>query len=316
MMLCASSLVLAESSGLSDYPVGSGDLLSIQVFGEADLSAELRLSDAGTLSYPFLGELRVQGLTIGQLSELIRSRLADGYLVNPNVNVTVLEYRKFYINGEIKSPGAYFYQPGLTLERAVTLAGGFTDNASESKVYVIHDGEEGEPLTKLNLGSLILPGDSVTVWEYQKFYINGEVKSPGAYAYKIGMTLQRAVVLAGGFTDNASKDKMYVIHDGEETQPPQKLNMGSVIIQGDVVTVQEYQQFYINGEVKSPGAYDYQKGLTLQKAVTLAGGFTERASKSKMYVIHDGEEDKPKQKLDLSSFVLPGDVISIDQSFF
>ena len=225
MMLCASSLVLAESSGLSDYPVGSGDLLSIQVFGEADLSAELRLSDAGTLSYPFLGELRVQGLTIGQLSELIRSRLADGYLVNPNVNVTVLEYRKFYINGEIKSPGAYFYQPGLTLERAVTLAGGFTDNASESKVYVIHDGEEGEPLIKLNLGSLILPGDSVTVWEYQKFYINGEVKSPGAYAYKIGMTLQRAVVLAGGFTDNASKDKMYVIHDGEETQPPQKQNI-------------------------------------------------------------------------------------------
>jgi protein involved in polysaccharide export with SLBB domain len=165
VMLLASSLVLAERNGLSDYPVGSGDLLSIQVFGEEDLSLELRLSDAGTVSYPFLGELRVLGLSISELSELIRSRLADGYLVDPSVNVTVLEYRQFYINGQVESPGGYPYQPGLTLQKAVALAGGFTERASKSKMYVIHDGEENKPPQRLNLGSLVRPGDVLSIEE-------------------------------------------------------------------------------------------------------------------------------------------------------
>lgn len=164
-MLCASPIAFAADAGLSDYPVGSGDLLSIQVFGEEDLSIEVRLSDAGTISYPFLGELKVLGLSISQLSETIRARLANGYLIDPNVNVAVLEYRQFYINGEVDKPGGYPYQPGLTLQKAVALAGGFTERASKSKVYVIHDGEEGKPPQKLSLGSLVRPGDVVTVEE-------------------------------------------------------------------------------------------------------------------------------------------------------
>lgn len=164
-MLLVSPMSFAEGKGLSDYPLGSGDLLSIQVFGEEDLSIEVRLSDAGTVSYPFLGELRVAGKSISQLSELIRSRLADGYLVDPNVNVTVIEYRQFYINGEVEKPGGYPYQPGLTLQKAVALAGGFTERASKSKMYVIHDGEEGKPPRKIELGTLLRPGDVVTIEE-------------------------------------------------------------------------------------------------------------------------------------------------------
>ncbi|MDI3325975.1 polysaccharide biosynthesis/export family protein [Pontibacterium granulatum] len=164
-MLLVSPLSFAESKGLSDYPLGSGDLLSIQVFGEEDLSLEVRLSDAGTVSYPFLGELKVTGLSISQLGELVRSKLADGYLVNPSVNVTVLEYRQFFINGEVEKPGGYPYQPGLTLQKAVALAGGFTERASKSKMYVVPDGKEGEPPRKLKLGSLVRPGDVVTIEE-------------------------------------------------------------------------------------------------------------------------------------------------------
>ncbi|WP_245600975.1 polysaccharide biosynthesis/export family protein [Marinobacterium jannaschii] len=150
---------------MSDYPLGSGDLLSIKVFGEEDLSLEVRLSDAGTISYPFLGELRVTGLSTGQLSLLIRDQLADGYLVRPNVNVTVLEYRQFFINGEVEKPGGYPFQPGLSLQKAVALAGGFTERASKSKVYVIHDGDEGRPPLRLRLTDSIRPGDIITIEE-------------------------------------------------------------------------------------------------------------------------------------------------------
>jgi len=164
-MLLASPLSFAEDNGLSGYQIGSGDLLSIQVFGEEDLSLEVRLSDAGTISYPFLGELRARGLSIGQLSELIRDQLADGYLVNPSVNVTVLEYREFFINGEVEKPGGYPYQPGLTLQKAVALAGGFTERASKSKIFVVPDGKEGDEPVRIKLSTTIRPGDIITIEE-------------------------------------------------------------------------------------------------------------------------------------------------------
>lgn len=161
-LLIFCSVVKAESSALSDYRLGSGDLLSIQVFGEEDLSMEIRLSDAGTIAYPFLGELRILNLTIGNLSSMIEEGLADGYLLDPQVSITVKEYRQFFINGEVKEPGGYPYQPGLSLQKAVALAGGFTERASKSKLFVSHDGETSDPsLVKLN--TQIKPGDIITI---------------------------------------------------------------------------------------------------------------------------------------------------------
>ncbi len=154
--------VSAESNSLSDYRLGSGDLLSIQVFGEENLSMEVRLSDAGTIAYPFLGEIRVLNMTIGNLSTMIEQGLADGYLLDPQVSITVLEYRQFYINGEVKEPGGYPYQPGLTLQKAVALAGGFTERASKSKMFVSTDGNNSAPRL-VGLNTQIKPGDVITV---------------------------------------------------------------------------------------------------------------------------------------------------------
>ncbi|UTW02444.1 polysaccharide export protein [Amphritea atlantica] len=161
-LLLFCSVVSAESTTLSDYRLGSGDLLSIQVFGEEDLSMEIRLSDAGTIAYPFLGELRVLNMTIGNLSKMIEQGLADGYLLDPHVSITVAEYRQFFINGEVQEPGGYPFQPGLTLQKAVALAGGFTERASKSKLFVSHDGETTDPrLVQLN--TQIKPGDIITI---------------------------------------------------------------------------------------------------------------------------------------------------------
>jgi len=80
--------------------------------------------------------------------------------------------------------------------------------------------------------------------------------------------------------------------------------------------VLEYRQFYINGEVEEPGGYAYLPGLTLQKAVALAGGFTERASREKIFVVHDNAASEKQEKLKLGSPVQPGDVVTIEESFF
>lgn len=154
-----------DVNGLSDYPLGAGDLISIQVFGEEELSVEVRLSDAGTVSYPFLGELKVRDLTTGELSKLIHAQLADGYLVNPSVNVTVKEYRQFFIHGQVEKPGGYPYQPGLTLQKAVALAEGFTERASSSKFFVAREGSAETEGEKAELQTLIYPGDVITIDE-------------------------------------------------------------------------------------------------------------------------------------------------------
>ena len=110
LFLLVLPLGLPAAQSLSDYQLGSGDQIQVQVFGEEDLSMEVRLSDAGTISYPFLGEIRVAGNTVSQLEAQIVKGLKGDYLVDPSVNVSVVEYRPFYINGEVKTPGGYPYQ--------------------------------------------------------------------------------------------------------------------------------------------------------------------------------------------------------------
>jgi len=153
--------IAAES--LSDYQLGSGDRIQIQVFDEADLSMEVRLSDAGTISYPFLGEVRVSGNTVSQLEAQIVGGLKGDYLVDPKVNVAVVEYRPFYINGEVEDPGGYPYQPGLTLRKAIALAGGFTERASKSKVNVLSEGAIDGRQRQIGMDVMLNPGDIVTV---------------------------------------------------------------------------------------------------------------------------------------------------------
>ncbi|WP_415897593.1 polysaccharide biosynthesis/export family protein [Neptuniibacter sp. QD72_48] len=159
------SASFSKANDLSDYPLGAGDLLSITVFGEEDLSLEVRLSDAGTISYPFLGEISTNGLSTGELSEVIRSKLADGYLVNPSVNVAVIEYRQFFIYGQVEEPGAYPYQPGLTLQKAVALAGGFTERASSDKFFVVTEQQANKDPIKIDINHPVTPGDTITIEE-------------------------------------------------------------------------------------------------------------------------------------------------------
>lgn len=148
---------------LSYYQLGPGDLVSIKVFGENDLSTEARLSDAGTISYPLLGELQVSGSTIGELENTVASKLKEGYLLNPRVTVTILEYRQFFINGEVQRPGGYAFMPGLTVNKAISLAGGFSKVASHTAISIIRDHEER--VLPADLNTLVKPGDIITVKE-------------------------------------------------------------------------------------------------------------------------------------------------------
>jgi|TARA_B110000116_G_scaffold246842_1_gene238862 protein involved in polysaccharide export with SLBB domain len=152
-----------QAAGLSDYRLGSGDRIKLQVYGEEEMTVETLLSDAGTISYPFLGELRILGMTVGQLESKVISGLKPDYFVEPQVTVTILEYRQFFINGEVEKPGGYAFQPGLSIRKAVSLAGGFTERASKKLVMVISDGDGDKEEREEKLNSPVAPGDIITV---------------------------------------------------------------------------------------------------------------------------------------------------------
>lgn len=182
LLLFISLLVCIPSQAQQDiqtnrYVLGAGDQIKISVYDEQDLSFDqVRLGDSGTITYPFLGEIKVNGLTTTELESAIAIGLIDGeYLIQPEVTVTIMEYRQFYIDGEVNRPGGYPFEPGLTLRKAVTLAGGFTERASRSKITIISDiqdlsSNENARITNVNvsLSTLVKPGDTITV--EQRFF--------------------------------------------------------------------------------------------------------------------------------------------------
>ena len=153
----------AQAASDSDYQLGSGDKILINVYGEEDLTVETLLSDSGLINYPFLGELKVAGLSLGQLEALIIQGLKGDYLVRPNVQASIVEYRPFFINGEVEKPGGYPFQPGLSVAKAAALAEGFTERASTTKIFVVRGDDPSQTPVKVDLNTSLRPGDIVTV---------------------------------------------------------------------------------------------------------------------------------------------------------
>jgi polysaccharide export outer membrane protein len=153
------------------YRLDAGDVINIRVLGEEDLSLEIEIGESGSITYPLLREVQVRGMTLGELESRMTRRLIDEeFLIDPDVSINIVEYRPFYINGEVEEPGSYPFEPGLTLRRAVSLAGGFTERASRSRITILNsdneeiDMEAGEELLDMRIS----PGYIITV--NQRFF--------------------------------------------------------------------------------------------------------------------------------------------------
>jgi len=155
----------AEPVDPNTYRLGEGDAIAIQVFDEPDLTLQSIVGASGSINYSYLGDIKVAGKSPAELEKHIAGLLENGYLVNPSVNVTVTQYRPFYINGEVRAPGGYPYRPGLTLDRAIALAGGLTDRASTRKMYVTKASGNNGDETRIQMNFRVQPGDTITIKE-------------------------------------------------------------------------------------------------------------------------------------------------------
>ncbi len=147
-----------------DYELGSGDRLRVIVFGEPDLSGEFDVGGSGVVALPLIGQVRANGLTLSAFEDAVEAKLQDGYLTNPRVSVEVMNYRPFYIYGEVSEPGQYPYTSGMTVLNAVAVAGGYTYRANQGKVYITR-GEGDEVEYPASQAVKVLPGDVLRVPE-------------------------------------------------------------------------------------------------------------------------------------------------------
>ena len=153
------------ASGEVIYKLDSGDKLKVIVYEEKNLSGSFEVSGEGFVSLPLIGAVNAKGLSIRELEKSIETNLLDGYLKNPKVSIEVLNYRPFYILGEVKEPGSYPYVNGMTVLNAVALGGGYTYRANKSRITLIRAGESEKNKLSVSAETRVLPGDVVRVEE-------------------------------------------------------------------------------------------------------------------------------------------------------
>ena len=249
----------------ANYVIGGQDVLSITVFGQSDLSGRFTVEMDGTFSFPLLGRVTAANLTIRQFEAELRKLLADGFLKNPQVSVTVEQYRsqRIFIVGEVRQPGTYPLTGGMTLIEALARAGSTLPSASGEVLIVrardpkavsgptlpaLGGGANPEVTTvdirRLQSGELsknpeLTDGDTIFVPQAANVYVFGEVKSPGSYPIKVNTTVLQALSLAGGATQLAALNRIKIVRIVAGDKRELKAKLTDIVAPGDTIIVPE-----------------------------------------------------------------------------
>lgn len=147
------------------YRLGAGDRVRITVFEQEGLSNTYSIDQSGYLAFPLVGAIPARGHTAQQLEATIANKLSQGYLRSPDVTVEIDRYRPIFVMGEVGASGQYSYVPGLTVQKAVATAGGYTPRANQESVDITRD-VNGKVITgRVATSDPLLPGDTVYVRE-------------------------------------------------------------------------------------------------------------------------------------------------------
>jgi polysaccharide biosynthesis/export protein len=219
---------VGDAPGDSDYRVGIGDKIEIGVFGHDDMNRVSEVKTDGTVAIPLLGDVKVAGRSVAEIDRDVTQRLAQEYLVDPEVNVDVREYKSQWVTlmGEVRTPGRYALRSNMRLIDLLAEAGGPTKDAGTDIVLTRHDDSgQGTHQTTVHLDDILNPGkpesnialrhgDIVTLGQRDWLYLRGEVSRPGAYNIERGWTILRAISAAGGLTQFANRKEVQLLRAG------------------------------------------------------------------------------------------------------
>lgn len=278
------------------YEIGPGDVLHVAVLGQSEMSGDFPVDHEGMLSFPFLGRVKASDLSLKNLERKLTTLLADGYVKRPQVSVTFKESRrqKVFVTGEVKKPGPYGLKADRSLRTLLSEVGELTGDVGHEVIVVrapkelpspspppaVPEGENGEPSPEPVPTPTPTPTPAPDVLALPGYL-------PGSEVFRVSLR-----ELQSGNPD-----------DDFPLEP------------GDTVFLPKAAQVYVTGYVARPGAFRFEEGMTVYKALALAGGVTDRgSSKAKIVRIVEGKKKELKAKpIDV---LQPEDTIVVPERFF
>lgn len=251
-LVCAGPVQAQEANA---YILGTGDRISIEVYGQEELTTQAEVDVYGVVAMPLLGSVEVAGLTARLAARKIEKLLeVGGYLQKAHVNVLVTEYhsQSIAVLGQVNQPGRITLRGPITLTEALAMAGGINERGSERIVLIRTDSEGQQSRREFYLRELLdrdaasreavrlIGGDTLYVPLVDHFYVNGQVRNPGTYALNRPLNVMQALSLSGGMNQRASKDSV-VLYRQQKDGSVEKQDVGlyKKIEDGDVLFVKE-----------------------------------------------------------------------------
>jgi polysaccharide biosynthesis/export protein len=351
--VAALQLLLGPASA-QEYAIGPRDVLTITVWGQADLSRDYPVDLDGLVPFPLLGRVQASGLTTTRLAARLAELLEKDYLVNPQVSVAVKEYlsQKVQVVGETEKPGLFYLTGPTTLLEIMSKAGGLSKAAGRQLILVrSHDAgpgavAAGSTILRVNFDKIrsgdasenlrVQDRDIIFVPKGHAFFVLGEVKSAGSFPLDKETTVLDAVTLAGGFNDRAAPAGVKLMRRASNGQQETiSLDLSSstsndrtvTVQEGDTVYVPKGNTFFVFGEVRKPGAYQLDRGTNILEGITIAGGFTDKAAPGRARVIRNTPSGQTVLDVDMNEIIKRGqrdkaiqlqenDVVVVPESFF
>ena len=237
----------------ADYQLGAGDTIRIQVYQNADLTLETRLSESGSISYPLIGTVELGGYTLAKAQQTIAAALKNGgFVQQPQVNISLGQVRSNQVSvmGQANRPGRYPLEAATTrISEILTIAGGIAPGGSDS--VILMGMRDGKPMRKdIDIAGLfldnrleddmaVLGGDMIYIHRAPMFYLYGEVQRPGPFRIERNMTVRQAMVQGGGPTLRGSESRLR-LHRRVNGQVMQSVpDLADLILPDDVLFIRE-----------------------------------------------------------------------------
>lgn len=250
----------------TEYIVGPQDRLSITVVDEPTLTKLLTVGADGSFDYPYIGQVKAAGLSVRAIQQDITARLKEKYLRNPQVSIEVESYRSqvVYVWGQVKSPGAVTLKGSINLTEALAMAGSPTPDAGSyieinrrPRDVAATAGSGGAPTTtdaakpappeRISMvdlqsgraqGIMLADGDTIFVPKAETFFVTGYVKNGGPFLHEVGMTVTKAISMAGGITEKGSRTRIRItrVVDGKQVVI-RDVKLDDPVMPGDSVEV-------------------------------------------------------------------------------
>ena len=320
----------------ASYLLGAGDMLKITVYNNADLSLETKVSEAGTISYPLIGDVQVVGLSVSAAEKKLAKLLdTGGFVKKPQINILVTLYQSKMISvlGSVLKPGRYSLDRATNLADMLALVGGATADGSDLVTIIGKKGKNEYDLHNIvdkgeSAQNIPLEGGEIVYVHARDVAVMGQVNRPGKYAVTGGVrTLSDFLSVAGGINSGGS-DLITVttMHAGKQSRFEVDIdslfrtgNSASNIelASGDTVYVPRAPMVYIYGEVQRPGSFRIERNMTVIQALAQGGGLTQRGTQRNIELHRRNAKGViEKLKPALTDLVQQDDVLYVQESLF